>query len=404
MSSWGWGSGLLLVQVFIAAIYLWQMLLYRRAWHEPHPRSRFSGKGGCSGAADVWHPSPREEGPGVRPSPAFSILIAARNEAENLPQLLADLRAQLPVPGGFEVVIVDDHSTDNTGAIVQAAARHVPFPMRLLRLAELPGTRTGKKAAVEAAVQAAQAPWVLLTDADCRVPAGWVQAYATLAADPTVQFISGPVLLTGTGWLATLQGLELAGLVGVGAASIGRQRPTMCNGANLAYRRAAFAGVDGFRGNEAVPSGDDEFLLHKIHAAFPGSVRFLQSPEAIVRTAAQPTLRQLLWQRVRWASKWRHYQAAAPQRLAVLVLLANLTFPIGLGLWLAGTPAGWLALLAWALKIGADVLFLRPVLAFLGRPRWVRWVPVLQLAYAPYALATGLLGLRGGYVWKGRKA
>ncbi|WP_170934729.1 glycosyltransferase [Hymenobacter gelipurpurascens] len=339
----------------------------------------------------------------MRSAPAFSILIAARNEAENLPNLLADLRQQLPVTGGFEVIIVDDHSTDGTAAVVQAAARQLPFPVRLLQLAELPGTRTGKKAAVETAVQAAHAPWVLLTDADCRVPAGWVLAYAALAADATVQFISGPMLLTGSGWLATLQGLELAGLVGVGAASISLQRPTMCNGANLAYRRTAFAAVDGFRGNEAVPSGDDEFLLHKIQAKFPDGVRFLQEEQAIVSTAAQPTLRQLLWQRVRWASKWRHYQAAAPQRLAVLVLLANLTFPIGLGLWLAGGWPGWLVPLTWALKLTADVLFLRPVLRFLGQSRWLWWVPVLQLAYAPYALATGLLGLRGGYVWKGRQ-
>jgi cellulose synthase/poly-beta-1,6-N-acetylglucosamine synthase-like glycosyltransferase len=380
------------------------MLLYRRAWLALHPRSPAVANTDADTSFGKEYSFAPEVGPEVRLTPAFSILIAARNEAENLPQLLADLTQQLPVPGGFEVLVVDDHSTDETAAIVTAAAPQLSFPVRLLQLAALPGARTGKKAAVEAAVQAAQAPWVLLTDADCRVPAGWVQAYAACAADPRVQFISGPVLLTGTGWLATLQGLELAGLVGVGAASIGRQRPTMCNGANLAYRRAAFAAVEGFRGNEAVPSGDDEFLLHKIQAAFPGGIRFLRSPEAIVRTAAQPTLRQLLWQRVRWASKWRHYQAAAPQRLAVLVLLANLTFPVGLGLWLVAPSAGWLALLAWGLKVAADVLFLRPVLQFLGRPHWLRWVPVLQLAYAPYALATGLLGLRGGYVWKGRQA
>ncbi|UOQ76719.1 hypothetical protein MUN84_19715 [Hymenobacter sp. 5516J-16] len=177
----------------------------------------------------------------------------------------------------------------------------------------------------------------------------------------------------------------------------------MCNGANLAYRRADFFAVDGFRGNEAVPSGDDEFLLHKLHAAFPGSIRFLRQEGAMVQTAAQPTVRLLLRQRVRWASKWRHYQAAAPRRLAVLVLLSNLTFPVGAGLWLLGVASGATVVAAWALKLLADVVFLRPVLQFLGRPQWLWWVPVLQLAYGPYALATGLLGLRGSYEWKGGK-
>ncbi|GAB3225810.1 glycosyltransferase [Hymenobacter seoulensis] len=369
------------------AAYLGQMLRYRRSWQQLVSGQQRPSAASSSEAA-------------VR----FTVIIAARNEAENLPHLLQDLANQDTVPGGFELLLVDDHSTDATAAVVQEAAGRMPFPVQLVQLAQQPSTLTGKKAAVQVALAHATTPWVLLTDADCRVPNGWLRAYAELVAqDADARFISGPVLLTGRGWLATLQGLELAGLVGVGAASIGRQAPTMCNGANLAYRRADFYAVDGFRGNENVPSGDDEFLLHKLHAAFPGSIRFLADAAALVRTEAQPTVRLLLRQRVRWASKWRHYQAAAPRRLAVLVLLSNLTFPIGLGLWLAGAVPGWAVLSAWSLKLLADALFLRPVLRFLGRPRWLWWVPVLQVAYGPYALATGLLGLRGGYEWKGRK-
>lgn len=381
--------------------YLWQMLRFRGAWQRQVALGGRVGRklraAGVAAAAAGTDPVSGDE-------PGFSIIVAARNEAENLPYLLNDLRRQKPVSGGVELIVVDDHSTDNTADVVTKAAQELPFPVRLLQLAQLPGAPTGKKAAVQAAVQVARAPWVLLTDADCRVPAGWVQAYAELAAtDAAARFISGPVLLTGSGWLAILQGLELAGLVGVGAASIGLNRPTMCNGANLAYRRADFFAVNGYQGNEAVPSGDDEFLLHKLHATFPGSIRFLAREAALVRTAAQPTVRQLLRQRVRWASKWRHYQTSAPQRLAVLVLLSNLTFPVGVGLWGFGAVSGVGMLSAWALKLLADVVFLRPVLGFLGRPGWLWWVPVLQLAYGPYALATGLLGLRGSYEWKGRR-
>ncbi|WP_185817043.1 glycosyltransferase [Hymenobacter metallilatus] len=379
----------------VAGAYLGRMLQFRRAWQQ-------QVAAGNQPSAHVALPQPASATHAE--APAITIIIAARNEAANLPLLLHDLAAQLPVSGGFEVLLVDDHSTDSTAQVVTRAAATSPFPLRLLPLAEVSGSPTGKKAAVQAAVQAARAPWLLLTDADCRLPAGWVQAYAhCIARHPAARFISGPVLLTGHGWLATLQGLELAGLVGVGAASIGRGAPTMCNGANLAYRRADFFAVQGFQGNEAVASGDDEFLLHKLHAAFPGSIRFLGAEQAIVRTEAQPTLGRLLRQRVRWASKWRHYQTSAPQRLAVLVLLANLTFPVGAVLWLtAGVPAG-VAVGVWAGKLLGDALLLRPVLRFLGRSRWLWWVPVLQLAYAPYALLTGLAGLRGRYEWKGRQ-
>jgi cellulose synthase/poly-beta-1,6-N-acetylglucosamine synthase-like glycosyltransferase len=243
------------------------------------------------------------------------------------------------------------------------------------------------------------------TDADCLPGPGWLTAYAgLLARAPQAQFISGPVLLTGpAGILHALVGLEFAGLVGVGAACIARQQPTMCNGANLAYRRNAFEAVGGFLDNAHVASGDDEFLLHKIHARNPDGVHFLADEAAVVRTAAPPTLPDLLRQRVRWASKWRHYRSTAPRRLAVLVLGANVALAVGLGAALVG-PALWPWVgAAWVIKLGADAWFLWPVLRFFKRPEWLWALLPLQLLYAPYALAVGAAGWGGGYVWKGRE-
>ena len=331
----------------------------------------------------------------------FSVLIAARNEVANLPQLLRDLAAQSLPAGCFEVLIADDHSTDATAALVAAAAAETPFSLRLVRL---PADYSGKKAALQVALQQARAPWLVCTDADCRLGPGWLMAYAQLLRQrPAANFISGPVLLTGPdSGFTTLLGLEFAGLVGVGAACLGRQQPTMCNGANLAYRRAAFAAVGGFASHAHVASGDDEFLLHAIHTAFPGTAYFLRDAAAVVRTAAPPTLRALLRQRVRWASKWRHYRSAAPRRLALLVLGANVALAAGAVL-LSWQPALWpWVAAAWALKLGGDVWFLGPVLRFFGRRKWLLGLLPLQLLYAPYALAVGLAGWRGGYQWKGR--
>ncbi|WP_165821959.1 glycosyltransferase [Hymenobacter edaphi] len=367
---------------------------YRRAWLR-------------LGQPDTTNPSADEKGQPLPAGPQASVIIAARNEAHALPDLLADLRRQTwQGEGGprFEVIVADDHSTDGTAEVVRQAAAGRGFPLRLLSLAELPGRPTGKKAAVEAALAVARAPWVVCTDADCRVPEGWLQAYAPYFGQDAVQFVSGPVLLTGAGLLAGLQGLELTALVGTGAASIAAGAPTMCNGANLAYRRAAFAEVGGFRGNDHLPSGDDEFLLHKLAARHPQGIRFVPHPAATVRTAAQPSLGTLLQQRVRWASKWRHYQPGGASRgLALLVLGANVSLYL-LPLLLLWQPVAWPWVVAgWALKLGADGLFLTPVLGFLGRRRWLWLVPLLQLLYPPYALAVGLLGLRGGYQWKGRQ-
>ncbi|MBD2720548.1 glycosyltransferase [Hymenobacter armeniacus] len=335
------------------------------------------------------------------PAPLFSVLIAARNEAATLPQLLQDLAAQTLPVAAFEVLIADDHSTDATAALVTAAAAESKFRLRLVSLAE---GQTGKKAALQAALQTARAPWLVCTDADCRLGPHWLAAYAAvLQRQPQANFISGPVLLTGPAtFFNDLMGLEFAGLVGVGGACLARQQPTMCNGANLAYRRAAFEAVGGFADNAHLASGDDEFLLHNIHRAFPGTALFLADAAAVVRTAAPPTLRALLRQRVRWASKWRYYQSPASRRLAVLVLGANVALAAGVGVGLAW-PALWpWVLAAWGLKLGADAWFLAPVLRFLGRQKWLWLLLPLQVLYAPYALAVGVAGLRGGYQWKGR--
>ncbi|MDF7810882.1 glycosyltransferase [Hymenobacter sp. YC55] len=390
--------GLLLL--LAPATYAVRMLQFRRAWiSAPH---LYQATAVPFATVPAEHQTNHADLQPEEPV-QLSVLVAARNEANNLPLLLADLQRQRLAAFKFEVIVVDDHSTDNTAAIVHEAAHHSAFALRLLRLQDLPGpTRTGKKAALQEAIAAARAPWVVCTDADCRVSPDWLLAHCA-AHDADACFVSGPVLLTGWGLFAELQGLELAGLVASGAAGILLGAPTMCNGANLSYRRASFEAVNGFSGNTHVASGDDEFLLHKLHAAYPAGIRFLKHEQATVSTAAQSTVRQLLRQRVRWASKWQHYRTAAPRRLAVLVLAANvalaagvlaLPWQPGLGIWTAA---------AWVVKLGADMLFLTPVLRFFDRLRWLLWVPVLQLAYAPYALLVGVAGLRGGYEWKGRQ-
>ena len=338
----------------------------------------------------------------------FSVLIAARDEAAALPRLLAALRRQTLAPALFEVIIADDHSTDGTAALVAAAAETSLFALR--RVALPPGT-TGKKAALAAAIAQARAPWVVCTDADCRPSPGWLQAYADLLQthqftnSPTHHFISGPVRLTpGGAWFDGLLGLEFAGLVGVGGACIACSRPTMCNGANLAFRRSTFHEVGGYADNAGLASGDDEFLLHKMHQRYPAGIRFLADARAVVDTPAPATLQALLRQRVRWASKYPHYRTAAPRQLALLVLGANVSLLLGLLLafiWPALGP--WVAA-AWVLKLGADAWLLGPTLRLLQRRQWLGWLLPLQLLYAPYALAVGLAGQRRqGYRWKGRQ-
>lgn len=337
--------------------------------------------------------------------PSFSVLIAARDEAANLPYLLADLAAQHFPVGAFEVIIADDHSSDGTAAAVEAFAVTAPMPVRVVRLADLPNAGQGKKAALTVAIGAARHPWLAFTDADCRVGPHWLTALAdALARNPALDLLSGPVALRPNGSaLARLQVIEFAGPVGVGAATLALGRPTMCNGANLAVRRAAWEAVGGYAAHRHVASGDDEFLLHALWARRRGSAAFVADARAVVRTAAAPTVGAFLRQRVRWASKWRHYQQPGAKGLAAGVFGLNLGLLLGAGWGLTWPATAPLLAGAWAVKLAVDAWFLRRVLRLLGETRhFFPAVLAWQLLYVPYVVFVGLRAQFGAYRWKGR--
>lgn len=331
-----------------------------------------------------------------------SVIIPVRNEEATIADLLRDLAGQHYPAHCFEVLVVDDGSTDRTAARVQAFLPGAPYALRYLDLTRL-GSATGKKQAVTAGVQQARGELLAFTDGDCRVQPGWLQHLAAGYCQHQACFISGPVAFgEAAGAFAKMQAVEFASLIGVGAASLAMGKPNMCNGANMAYPRQVFDEVQGFAGNAHIASGDDEFLLHKVFTRYPDRVVFLKAPAATVYTRPQPSLASFVAQRVRWASKWPAYQQAAPKLLALLVFGVNLLLLAGLGLWAGGLLPGWAFGLAFGLKFGVDLLFLWPVMAFFNQQQHWPYIFLLQLVYVPYVVGVGLASWKRQYRWKDR--
>jgi poly-beta-1,6-N-acetyl-D-glucosamine synthase len=331
-----------------------------------------------------------------------SVIIPVRNEEATIEDLLRDLAGQHYPAHLFEVLVVDDGSTDQTAARVQAYRPAAPYALRYLDLRQV-GLATGKKQAVTAGVQQARGELLAFTDGDCRVQPGWLQHLAFSYCRHQARFISGPVAFQhAAGAFARMQVVEFASLIGVGAASLAMGKPNMCNGANLAYPRQVFEEVQGFAGNDHIASGDDEFLMHKVFAKYPDRVVFLKAPAATVFTRPQPSLASFVAQRVRWASKWPAYQHAAPKLLALLVFGVNLLLLAGLGLWAGGMLPAWAFGLAFGLKFGVDMLFLWPVMTFFKQQQYWPYIFLLQLVYVPYVVGVGLASWKSQYRWKGR--
>ncbi|MBC8343602.1 MAG: glycosyltransferase, partial [Bacteroidetes bacterium] len=206
------------------------------------------------------------------PEQKFSIIIPARNEETNIQYLISDLFKQNYPNDLFEILIVDDHSEDYTAETVDKFLQQEEFSnLRLLQLRDQPSSGHGKKAAITYAVEKSINDWIICTDADCRLNSNWLSSLAAFIDEKDPVFVSAVVVFhEERTFFEKMQSLEFMSLIGIGAATISHGKPTMCNGANMAFRRDVFLEVNGYAGNEHIASGDDEFLMHKMAAKYPG--------------------------------------------------------------------------------------------------------------------------------------
>jgi biofilm PGA synthesis N-glycosyltransferase PgaC len=192
--------------------------------------------------------------------PMVTVIVPARNEAAGVGTCVRTILAQDYPQACMELILVNDHSEDDTVTLAMAAAQG-DARFRCIDLEAQTGTAY-KKAAVARGIAAAQGSIIVTTDADCHMGTGWLRAMVQ-QFDGETDLVSGPVALEGEGAFAQMQALEFMGLIAVGAAGIAAGSPNMCNGANLAYRKAAFEAVGGFAGIDHIASGDDELLMHR---------------------------------------------------------------------------------------------------------------------------------------------
>ncbi|HMJ67474.1 MAG TPA: glycosyltransferase [Cyclobacteriaceae bacterium] len=316
----------------------------------------------------------------------ISVIVPVRNE-ETLGDLLEDF-SQIDYPAEkWEVIIVDDSDV------------HLQLPR--VRVVRSPSP--GKKAAITAGIASAKGGIIVTTDADCRINRSWLTEINRAFQNPRIKMMVGGVRITGNeSFFSQLQSLEFVSVAATGAATIGLGVPTMCNGANLSYRREAFVQVNGYQGNEHISSGDDEFLMNKFTGRWKGSVKFLYSAQAVVTTSPLPTVSTFIQQRLRWAGKWKHNISWSTRVFAMVVWL----FHLGLILMPAAAAAGFITwrlffILAGA-KIFVESLFLLPAANFFGvRWRWISFL-VLQLIYSFYVISIGLMSQILLPEWKGR--
>jgi poly-beta-1,6-N-acetyl-D-glucosamine synthase len=369
----------------------------------------------------AWNSIPPFVSDSDQPAIKISVIIPARNEQENIAFLLKALSQQSYSAELTEILVVDDHSTDETAEIVRK------FPsVRLLHLGDDPDN-SYKKKAIETGIAAAEGELIVTTDADCIPTPLWLETIARCRIKTKAVFIAAPVsfippkehsdsmlnsefdtyndtIVRSDNFILTgLQELDFLVLQGITGASVYKKFHSMCNGANLAYDRKVFYEVKGFDGIDDIASGDDMLLMHKIWKKYPSSICFLKSPDAIVSTQPMKTWSAFINQRIRWASKATYYEDKRIFAALLLVYLFNLSFLV---LLVAGFFNMWFWIVLgalWALKTLVEIPFVYSIARFFGKRDLLSWFFFFQPLHIGYTIISGLFGQFGKYEWKGRR-
>lgn len=350
-----------------------------------------------------WTTVPEQTASAIQGTLKVSVIVPARNEAANIGECLTCILAQDYPKHLLEIIVADDASEDDTPRLVQEmAAAHSCIHYLRIEAGEM--SAAPKKQALATAIEQATGELVVTTDADCVMGPRWVSSLVQQYVSTGQVFIAAPVQIRDTrSLLSRFQALDFLTMQGITAAVVYRKVLNMCNGANLAYSKVAFEAVGGFNDIDHIASGDDMLLMQKMAKRFPGAIGYCKSKDAIVVTAPASSWKAFYRQRIRWASKARHYRQPAMFWVLLHVYCTNLALLSLLVMSFRYPLSLMYFVLLCATKFLMEVVFVKPVAQFFRQEKLLPWLLWLQPLHIVYIVVAGLMAQLTGYEWKGRK-
>lgn len=333
---------------------------------------------------------------------SFSIIIPFRNEFNNLPELLSSInKLDYPIEL-FEIIFVDDDSSDTSVEIIKKIVSKSNIDIKII--SNKRNSNSPKKDAIETAILQSKFDWIVTTDADCIIPEKWLETFDNYIQINNPKMICAPVTYkVNKTVLNNFQLLDFISLIGSTIGSFGVNKPFLCNGANLCYSKKAFNNVGGYKGNNNISSGDDVFLLEKMITKFPNQVHFLKSKNAIVITKPQSTFKELVSQRIRWASKGKFYKNWFGKYVGISIFLTNFTLILLLPLSLLNLFHWKGILLFFVIKFFVDFVIIIKTLIFVNQSKNIIYYPIIAFFYPFFIIFVGFLAiLNKPFEWKNR--
>jgi len=326
----------------------------------------------------------------------ISVIVAARNEEENIITLLKSIENQdLPFKN-FEVIIIDDFSTDNTYEIAKNfCKKYNNFNVYKLN------KNYGKKNAIKKAVSILKGKLIVTTDADCIVPKTWLSTIVSFYQEYKPKLIIAPVLQNTNKVFSKIQALDFLSLISSAAASCEANKTILANGANLIYEKKVFLEFNNPL-NDTISSGDDIFLMLNVKKKYPNTIYFLKSNAAVVKTKSETNFKKFISQRKRWASKSSNYKDKDIIIASIIVFTINLFLFINLVLLFFYLKFLIIFLIVFLLKILTDFIFLYKSSSFFNQKKLIWYIlptEIFNIITIPFL---AVLGSFGKIKWKGR--
>ncbi|MCP5063647.1 MAG: glycosyltransferase [Ignavibacteriae bacterium] len=230
--------------------------------------------------------------------PTATVIVAARNEEENILECLVSLEALEFPQNKLDIILVDDYSTDSTNKIIAEYISDKPF-FKLIQPTKDFGETRGKARAIANGIEFAKGEIILTTDADCTVSKMWAKTLASYYTEG-VAVVCG---YTNQNWKNIFEGMQdfdFIYLLTVAAGTINWGKPMSAMGNNMSYRKSAY---NEFGGYSKIPFSvtEDFKLLMAIKDLKKYKIIYPLDKESLVTSKPCNDAKTLYRQKKRWA-------------------------------------------------------------------------------------------------------
>jgi len=330
--------------------------------------------------------------------PYTSVIIAARNEEQNISHLLTALVNQSYSKNNYEVIIADDDSSDRTAEIVELFKKKWDN-IKLVNVLDRDKAISAKKNALTQAIEISKGEIILSTDADCLVGKYWIESMVSSFNEK--QMVVGFSRTQLADWckarfIRKYEHFDFLAMMYAAAGAISSRKYFSCSGQNIAYKKSAFKQVGGFEKIKHLISGDDVNLMQLFRKS-KMDIGFAYSDHSYVYTKPIESTSKFLSQRSRWASNMK-WQIILNVEFFVYLLsvffITFIPFILFFDLWQAG-----IAILI--LRMILELLFLKKGYEVFGEDKKkLMFYPIWFILQPFYIIAVALMGGLNLFSWK----